>query len=135
MQGARRFSPLSEGGIRLELTAPMTSPLTIDVAETVEERIERQITENPVIIFSRSSCYMCHVMRTLLLNLEVHPIVIELEEGEVGALAAHGGEGGGGGVPVVFIGGSLVGGLKSLMDLHLSGQLVPKLTEVGALRA
>ncbi|KAF8393611.1 hypothetical protein HHK36_021855 [Tetracentron sinense] len=116
---------LSEGGVRLELT----SPLTIDAGETVERRIERLISENPVIIFSRSSCYMCHVMRKLLTAIGVHPTVIELEEDEVGALAAQDSEGGGGGAPAVFIGGSRVGGLESLMALHLSGNLVPRLIQ------
>ncbi|KAF8401012.1 hypothetical protein HHK36_014315 [Tetracentron sinense] len=133
MQGIRRCRPLSEGGVRLELKTPTKSPLTIDVAESEEIRIERLISENPVIIFSRSSCCMCHVMRKLLSTLGVHPTVIELEEGEMGALPAQDSEGGGGGAPAVFIGGSRVGGLESLMALHLSGQLVPKLREVGAL--
>ncbi|KAL2517888.1 Glutaredoxin-C6 [Abeliophyllum distichum] len=103
-------------------------------------RIQRLISENPVIIFSRSSCCMCHVMKHLLLKNGVHPTVIELEEDEIGAMnnnpvapAVDGGDGGGGdgGTPALYIGGALVGGLKDLVALHLSGDLVPKLIEVG----
>ncbi|WJZ84854.1 hypothetical protein VitviT2T_004433 [Vitis vinifera] len=89
-------------------------------------RIQRLISENPVIIFSRPSCCMCHVMKRLLSTIGVHPTVIELDDEEIGALAAHS-------APAVFIGGTRVGGLESLVALHLSGHLVPRLVEVGAL--
>uniref|UniRef100_A0A0E0PIP4 Uncharacterized protein n=1 Tax=Oryza rufipogon TaxID=4529 RepID=A0A0E0PIP4_ORYRU len=36
-------------------------------------------------------------------------------------------------VPALFVGGAPVGGLDGLMGLHLSGRLVPRLREVGAL--
>ncbi|CAA2979227.1 glutaredoxin-C6-like [Olea europaea subsp. europaea] len=146
MQGVRRYGTLADGGVRLELTSTTTSPLAIDVAESTEMRIQRLISENPVIIFSRSSCCMCHVMKRLLSAIGMHPTVIELEEDEIGALNNHevaasttdrrdggGGGGGGGGAPALYIGGVLVGGLESLVALHLSGHLVPKLIEVGVL--
>ncbi|KAL2545011.1 Glutaredoxin-C6 [Forsythia ovata] len=144
MQGVHRYGMLADGRVRLELTPTTSSPLAIDMAESTEMRIQRLISENPVIIFSRSSCCMCHVMKHLLLNNGVHPTVIELEEDEIGAInnnnqvapAVDGGDGdgdgdGGGGAPALYIGGALVGGLKDLVALHLSGHLVPKLIEVG----
>lgn len=111
-------------------------PLSIDVAEEpTEARIERLVSENPVIIFSRRSCFMCHVMRRLLATLGVHPTVIELDDHEMerarSAIRAHGSEPGVG-APAVFIGGAHVGGLESLMGLHLTGRLLPRLREVGA---
>ncbi|KAK9273494.1 hypothetical protein L1049_018304 [Liquidambar formosana] len=137
MQGVRSYP-------RLELTPTTTSPLAIDVSESTEMRIQRLISENPVIIFSRSSCFMCPVMKNLLSTIGVHPTVIELEEDEIGALppaddtSSDGSTSTspfpGGGAPVMFIGGTYVGGLKSLMALHLSGHLKSKLEEVGALR-
>ncbi|XP_043721979.1 glutaredoxin-C6-like [Telopea speciosissima] len=163
MQGVRI---LSEGGVRVDIASPAgegtattrvgAAPLTIDVGETPERMIERLITENPVIIFSRKSCCMCHVMKKLLSKIDVHPVVIELEESELGALAAHDsqdqaqvqaqGQNEGGialadpapapaptPTPAVFIGGKRVGGLKSLMALHLSGELVAMLRDVGAI--
>ncbi|KAG1330177.1 Monothiol glutaredoxin-S2 [Cocos nucifera] len=104
--------------------------LSIDGAEPPEERIERLILENPVLIFSRRGCCMCHVMKSLLATVGVHPTVIELEEAEETAAAASAA---GVGLPALFIGGAPVGGLECLMGLHLSGRLVPRLQEVGAL--
>ncbi|CAM8960589.1 unnamed protein product [Rhodiola kirilowii] len=89
-------------------------------------RIQRLVTENPVVIFSRSSCCMCHVMKNLLASVGVHPTVIELDEVEIRGLK-------GDGAPVLFVGGNRVGGLEGLVGLHLGGQLVPRLIEVGAL--
>ncbi|KAL3500771.1 hypothetical protein ACH5RR_039864 [Cinchona calisaya] len=138
MQGVRRYGLLSDGGVRLELTPTTNSPLAIDVSESTEMRIQRLISENPLIIFSRSSCCMCHVMKHLLAAIGVHPTVIELDEDEIGALPSGGrndnDDGGDGAAPAVFIGGKRVGGWDSLVALHLSGHLVPKLVEVGALR-
>ncbi|KAK3436005.1 hypothetical protein EUGRSUZ_C00663, partial [Eucalyptus grandis] len=90
-------------------------------------RIQRLISEHPVIIFSRSSCCMCHVMKKLLGTLGVHPTVIELDDDEIRSL------GDGASTPSAFIGGSPVGGLDSLFALHLSGRLIPMLVAVGAL--
>ncbi|KAJ8558306.1 hypothetical protein K7X08_005072 [Anisodus acutangulus] len=126
-----------EGGVRLELTPTTNSPLAISVAESTEMRIQRLITENPVVIFTRSSCCMCHVMKKLLSAIGVHPTVIELEEDEITALSPSTGDEvipvAAGEAPTVFIGGTRVGGLESLVALHLSGRLVPRLVEVGVI--
>ncbi|XP_038700569.1 glutaredoxin-C6 [Tripterygium wilfordii] len=114
--------------------------LSFDVAESTETRIQRLISEHPVIIFSRSSCCMCHVMKKLLASIGVHPTVIELDDHEIAALPCPpDGEDSpspspkNSPVPAVFIGGTCIGGLESLVALHLSGHLVPRLAEVGAL--
>lgn len=126
-------------GKRAAPAPPPAAPLSIDAAETTEVRMERLITENPVVIFSRSSCCICHVMKRLLCTIGTHPTVIELDDGEMDrAAAALGLPPAADGVaaapsPAVFIGGVLIGGLESLMALHLSGLLVPRLREVGAL--
>ncbi|KAG7037713.1 Glutaredoxin-C10, partial [Cucurbita argyrosperma subsp. argyrosperma] len=75
---------------------------------------------------------MCHVMKKLLASIGVHPTVIELDDHEIDALASFSSTTPAA-APAVFIGGSYVGGLESLVALHLSGHLVPKLVEVGAL--
>ncbi|CAI9759612.1 unnamed protein product [Fraxinus pennsylvanica] len=141
MQGIRHYAPLSDCRVRLELTPTTTSPLAISVAESTEMRIQRLICENPVIIFSRSSCYMCHVMKLLLSTVGVHPTIIELDEDEISVFTVHGVagtkhhvDGEAGGVPALYIGGTSIGGLESLVALHLSGHLVSKLMEVGVLR-
>ncbi|KAK6161967.1 hypothetical protein DH2020_001808 [Rehmannia glutinosa] len=97
----------------------------------------------PVVIFSRSSCCMCHVMKRLLSTVGVHPTVIELEEDEISALSPRGDNnnnsetmesssavhGGASVAPALYIGGACVGGMESLVALHLSNNLVPKLVE------
>lgn len=140
MQGLRRYS---NDVVRLDLTSPTTaaavssSSLSIDVAESAEARIRRLIAENPVIIFSRSACCMCHVMKKLLGNIGVYPTVIELDDHEIAALPspAHDSDSDSprNPAPAVFIGGTCIGGLESLIALHLSGHLEPRLIEVGAL--
>lgn len=135
MQGVRRFRPLSDGGVRLELSTTTASPLAIDVEESTETRIQRLISENPVVIFSRPSCCMCHVMKHLLSTIGVHPTVIELDDNEIPALPSSSADGdsSSAGAPAVFIGGSRVGGLENLVALHLTGHLRAKLVEAGAL--
>ncbi|CAF2031569.1 hypothetical protein Bca4012_080804 [Brassica carinata] len=125
--------------VRLDLTPPsQASPisLSIDEEESSESKIRRLISEHPVIIFSRSSCCMSHVMKRLLTTIGVVPTVIELDDHEVSSLPLALEEEFPGGVlpsPAVFIGRECVGGFESLVALHLSGHLVPKLVEVGAL--
>jgi glutaredoxin 3 len=99
------------------------------------ERVERLASENAVVVFSISSCCMCHVVKSLFCSLGVNPTVYELDE-------EHGGKEmervirklvGGQPVPAVFVGGKLIGGLDRVMASHINGTLVPLLKEAGAL--
>lgn len=102
----------------------------LSITESPEMKIYRLVSENPVVIFTRSStCWICHVMNRLLSTLGVHATVIQLEDDEI--VAVH--DGAGETAPALFIGGTRVGGLESLLVLHLRAQLVPKLIETGAL--
>ncbi|GLJ44219.1 hypothetical protein SUGI_0923440 [Cryptomeria japonica] len=104
--------------------------------DSAMQKIQRLTSENAVVIMSRTSCCMCHVVKRLLCGLGVNPTVCELdEEGAememekvlvtmVGLNPP---------VPAVFVGGSLIGGLDRLMAMHISGDLVPKLKQAGAL--
>ncbi|XP_034684178.1 glutaredoxin-C6-like [Vitis riparia] len=134
IQGVRRFRTLTEGGVHLELTPTTTSPLAINVTESTDIRIQRLISENPVITFSRLSYYICHIMKCLLSTIGVHPTIIELDDEEIGALAAHSAYSTSTApvTPTVFISSTRVGGLESLMALHLSGHLVPYLAGGGS---
>lgn len=125
MQGVR-CRPLPSGG-----AAVAAAGLTIDGGEAPETRMERLIRENPVVIFTRRGCCMCHVMKRLLATVGAHPTVIEVEGAEEEAAAAL--LLAAGGIPALFVGGAPVGGIEGLMGLHLSGRLVPRLREVGAL--
>ncbi|ERN15329.1 hypothetical protein AMTRI_Chr05g59980 [Amborella trichopoda] len=115
------------GATCLALSTSALSTTAASETETACERAKRLIEENPVIIFSNPSCCMCHVMKRLLLTLGVHPTVIESDDDALRALSSSLS------APAVFIGGELVGGLESLMGLHLSGDLLTRLKDSGAL--
>uniref|UniRef100_A0ACD5UXP6 Uncharacterized protein n=1 Tax=Avena sativa TaxID=4498 RepID=A0ACD5UXP6_AVESA len=111
----------------------------------VYERVARMASGNAVVVFSASGCCMCHVVKRLLLGLGVGPTVYELDQmGSAGreiqaALAQLLSPGPGVGhhqqppVPVVFVGGRLLGGVEKVMACHINGTLVPLLKEAGAL--
>lgn len=99
------------------------------------DRVTQMASERPVVIFSRSSCCMCHTIKTLFSDFGVHPNVHELDEIPRGndieqALSRLGCSPS---VPVVFIGGELVGGANEVMSLHLNRSLIPMLKKAGAL--
>ncbi|XP_059431035.1 monothiol glutaredoxin-S2 [Corylus avellana] len=99
------------------------------------DRVTKLASERPVVIFSKSSCCMCHTVKTLFSEFGVNPAVYELDEIPRGrdieqALA---GLGRSPSVPAVFIGGELVGGSNEVMSLHLNRSLIPMLKRVGAL--
>ncbi|GAB4851248.1 Monothiol glutaredoxin-S2 [Ancistrocladus abbreviatus] len=99
------------------------------------ERVTRLASEKPVVIFSKSSCCMCHTIKTLLRDFGVNPAVYELDEIPRGreieqALLRIGCNPS---VPTVFIGGELVGGVNEVTSLHLSRSLIPMLKRAGAL--
>ncbi|KAF0896172.1 hypothetical protein E2562_019665 [Oryza meyeriana var. granulata] len=103
------------------------------------ERVERLASERAVVVFTKSSCCMCHTVTTLLGELAVSAAVHELDKEPLGKemekeLARRlYGDRGGPAVPAVFIGGSLVGGTSKVMAMHLKGELVPMLRNAGAL--
>jgi glutaredoxin 3 len=113
----------------------------------VYERVARMAGGNAVVVFSASGCCMCHVVKRLLLGLGVGPTVYELDQmgglgreiqAALGQLLSSPGPGVGGGhhqpaVPVVFVGGRLLGGVEKVMACHINGTLVPLLKEAGAL--
>lgn len=101
------------------------------------ERVERLASENAVVIFSVSTCCMCHAVKRLFCGMGVHPTVYELDMEPLGrdierALARLLGVVPPV-VPVVFIGGKLIGAMDRVMASHINGSLVPLLKEAGAL--
>nr|CAB3473136.1 unnamed protein product [Digitaria exilis]CAB3477174.1 unnamed protein product [Digitaria exilis] len=100
------------------------------------DRVTKLAAQRAVVIFSMSSCCMCHTVTRLFRELGVNPTVVELDEDPRGkemekALARLLGRNPA--VPAVFIGGRLVGSTDKVMSLHLSGNLVPLLRNAGAL--
>ncbi|KAF8693231.1 hypothetical protein HU200_038612 [Digitaria exilis] len=110
------------------------------VAESAVARVERLASESAVVVFSVSSCCMCHAVKRLFCGMGVHPAVHELDldprgrELERALARLLGGYGHASPVvPVVFIGGKLVGAMDRVMAAHINGSLVPLLKEAGAL--
>ncbi|XP_010025281.1 glutaredoxin-C5 [Eucalyptus grandis] len=103
------------------------------------ERVVRLASESAVVVFSVSSCCMCHAVKSLFCGMGVSPVVHELDQDPSGkemeqALALLlGSYGVAPAVPVVFIGGKLIGAMDRVMASHINGTLVPLLKEAGAL--
>ncbi|KAL3818722.1 hypothetical protein ACJIZ3_004627 [Penstemon smallii] len=100
------------------------------------ERVVRLASGSAVVIFSVSTCCMCHAVKRLFCGMGVSPTVYELDQDPIGneierALSRL--LGGGSSVPVVFIGGKLIGAMDRVMASHINGSLVPLLKEAGAL--
>lgn len=101
------------------------------------ERVNSLASQSAVVIFTKSSCCMCHTVKRLFTDLGVKIVVHEIDEVPYGkeiekALARLLGRGKPS-VPAVFIGGRLIGGTDKVMSLHLGGSLVPLLRDAGAI--
>uniref|UniRef100_A0A6H2RX73 Glutaredoxin n=1 Tax=Antirrhinum mollissimum TaxID=162390 RepID=A0A6H2RX73_9LAMI len=93
------------------------------------ESIRKMVGENPVVIFTVSTCYLCLAVRGLGVNttvfeLDEEPDGKELEKALMRLSST---------VPVVFVGGKLLGSVDRVLASHISGLLVPLLKEAGAL--
>ncbi|KAD3338201.1 hypothetical protein E3N88_33722 [Mikania micrantha] len=93
------------------------------------------VNKRPVVIFSKSSCCMCHTIKTLISNFGANPTVYELDEHPDGKQLEKELRGLGckPSVPAVFIGEDLIGGANEIMSLHLKGQLVQLLLKANAI--
>ncbi|CAN1354359.1 Monothiol glutaredoxin-S1 [Linum perenne] len=105
------------------------------------EQIARLVGDRPVVIFSRSSCDMCHTIKALISGYGANPTVYELDQMAEGVAIPNGHQiesalvqlGCQPSVPAVFIGQKLVGSEKQVMSLHVQNQLVPMLMQAGAI--
>ncbi|XP_022726718.1 glutaredoxin-C1-like [Durio zibethinus] len=100
------------------------------------ERVVKLASESAVVIFSVSSCCMCHAVKRLFCGMGVNPTVYELDQdprGKEMERALMRLLGNSQSVPVVFIGGKLIGAMDQVMASHINGTLVPLLKEAGAL--
>ncbi|KAJ0053717.1 glutaredoxin-C11-like [Pistacia vera] len=91
-------------------------------------------SKKAAVIFTRSSCCMCHSIKTLFYELGASPAIHELDHDANGreierALRAQGY----GSVPAVFIGGRYVGSAKDVISLHVDGSLKQMLIDAKAI--
>ncbi|CAA7398453.1 unnamed protein product [Spirodela intermedia] len=100
------------------------------------DRVMRLASQKAVVIFSVSSCCLCHSMKSFFSNLGVSYAVHELDESPQGKqmqrelvkLVGRNTP-----VPAVFIGGRLLGSMDKVMAFHLSGDLLLILRDAGAI--
>ncbi|KAE8676758.1 Glutaredoxin-C1 [Hibiscus syriacus] len=99
------------------------------------DKVMRLASESGVVLFSKSSCCQCYTVRILFQDLGVTPTVNEIDQDPEGremerALMRLGCNTL---VPMIFIGGKLLGSTNEVMSLHLSGGLIPLLRPYQAL--
>lgn len=99
------------------------------------DRVGKLASQKAVVIFSKSSCCMCHAIKRLFYEQGVSPMIHELDEDSRGremecALMRLGCNPA---VPAVFIGGRFVGSANNVMTLQLNGSLKKMLKDAGAI--
>ncbi|XP_059659512.1 monothiol glutaredoxin-S9-like [Cornus florida] len=99
------------------------------------DKVMRLVSENGVVIFSKSTCCLSYAVNILFQELGVIPVVHEIDIDPEGremekALKRLGFNAP---VPAVFIAGKLIGSTNEVMSLHLSGSLIPLLQPYQAL--
>ncbi|KAI3501882.1 hypothetical protein L2E82_42201 [Cichorium intybus] len=101
------------------------------------ERVAKLASQSAVVIFSLSTCCMCYAVKSLFSGMGVNPTVYELDEDPIRGREIERALvrllGNSTAVPVVFIGGKLVGSMDRVMAAHINGTLVPLLKKAGAL--
>ncbi|KAL3517480.1 hypothetical protein ACH5RR_020069 [Cinchona calisaya] len=90
------------------------------------DKVLKVISENGLVIFSKSTCCLCYAVNILFQELGVRPCVYEIDQDPEGkeiekALMRMGCDAP---IPAVFINGNLVGSTNEVMSLHLSGSLI-----------
>ncbi|GAB4843572.1 Monothiol glutaredoxin-S10 [Ancistrocladus abbreviatus] len=99
------------------------------------DRISKLASQKAVVIFSKSSCCMCHAIKRLFYEQGVSPSIYEIDEESRGiemerALVKLGCNPA---FPTVFIGGKFVGSANTVMTLHVNGSLKKMLKDAGAI--
>ncbi|PWA98244.1 glutaredoxin-like II, Thioredoxin-like fold protein [Artemisia annua] len=97
--------------------------------------VRNLISENPVVIFSKTPCCVSHSIITLVRKFGANPTIYELDElsnghkieRELQELGCNPS------VPAVFIGKKLIGGANELITLNLEGRLKPLLINANAI--
>ncbi|KAL3812843.1 hypothetical protein ACJIZ3_014111 [Penstemon smallii] len=99
------------------------------------DRIAELASQRAVVIFSKSTCCMCHAIKRLFYEQGVSPMIHELDEDSRGKEMEYAliNLGCSPTVPAVFIGGKFVGSADVVMTLQLNGSLKEMLKDAGAL--
>ncbi|XP_058207474.1 monothiol glutaredoxin-S10-like [Rhododendron vialii] len=109
--------------------------MTASFGSRLEETVKKTITENPVVVYSKTWCSYSSEVKSLFKRLGVQPHVVELDQlGPQGpqlqkVLERLTGQHT---VPNVFIGGKHIGGCTDTVKLYRKGELESLLSEAGA---
>ncbi|KAJ9564893.1 hypothetical protein OSB04_000859 [Centaurea solstitialis] len=106
--------------------------MTASFGSRLEETVKKTVTDNPVVVYSKTWCSYSSEVKSLFNRLGVQPHVIELDQ-----LGAQGPQlqkvlerlTGQHTVPNVFIGGKHIGGCSETVKLHRKGELEALLTD------
>ncbi|XP_048354276.1 glutaredoxin 2 isoform X2 [Sphaerodactylus townsendi] len=119
-----RFSKLSGRWVRMGNSTSTTADLS-NVA--VANQIQETISDNCVVIFSKTTCSYCNMAKKLFRDMNVNYRSFELDTYENGNQfqdVLHQMTGGRT-VPRIFINGTFVGGATDTQRLHRDGRLLP----------
>ncbi|XP_004494334.1 glutaredoxin-C11 [Cicer arietinum] len=100
------------------------------------DRVKDLASKKAAVIFTKSSCCMCHSIKQLFYELGASPAVYELDnDSSYGREMewALKGLGCNPSVPAVFIGGKFVGSSKDVISLHVDGSLKQMLMDAKAI--
>ncbi|XP_051142062.1 glutaredoxin-C11-like [Andrographis paniculata] len=97
------------------------------------DRIRDLASKKAAVIFTKSTCCMCHSIKALFYELGASPAVHDIDDDPEMELALRSGLGCTPTVPAVFIGGQFVGSAKDIISLHLDGSLKQSLIHAKAI--
>ncbi|KAJ7332370.1 hypothetical protein JRQ81_014550 [Phrynocephalus forsythii] len=124
LRALRRLKVSGSGIIRM---GNNTSTAT-DLSNTsAANHIKETISDNCVVIFSKTSCSYCKMAKKLFRDMNVNYTAVELDMYENGSQfqdVLHQMTGGRT-VPRIFINGTFVGGASDTQRLHREGKLLP----------
>ncbi|XP_025944913.1 glutaredoxin 2 [Apteryx mantelli] len=111
-------------GFRMGNRLPTSVELSNDAAVN---QIQEIISDNCVVIFSKTTCFYCKMAKKLFEGMNVNYTAVELDVNKNGSQFQDILEQmtGGRTVPRVFVNGTFVGGATDTQRLHEEGKLLP----------
>ncbi|XP_072199407.1 glutaredoxin 2 [Excalfactoria chinensis] len=103
-------------------------PASVSLSDAAAvNQIQEIISDNCVVIFSKTTCFYCRMAKKLFEGLNVHYTAVELDVNKNGSQFQDILEQmtGGRTVPRVFVNGTFVGGATDTQRLHEEGKLLP----------
>ncbi|ESQ54370.1 hypothetical protein EUTSA_v10026359mg [Eutrema salsugineum] len=118
--------------VRAMSSSSSSSASSSSFGSRMEESVKKTVTDNTVVVYSKTWCSYCSEVKTLFKRLGVQPLVIELDElGPQGpqlqkVLERLTGQHT---VPNIFVGGKHIGGCTDTVKLNRKGELELMLAE------